>query len=394
MSLSSITTLATTTIRAGWTAFNQLISDLSSTSNGKGASCIGVEDSDSNLDADNVEDALAEMYTDMADTMTLADVFNEDPATTTGLTWGYKGGRVRNDNTIYTIADGTVSLTDDATNYIEITPSGTVSRNTTGFTAGYCPIRQVVCADGSQTTSTDKRAWFQSVNVSVETVPDGGTGVSSMTDHGILVGSGTDPITSLAAMTNGQLAIGKTGSDPSIAALTGTANQITITNGAGTITLSITTNPTLPGNTTLGGTLDLGGKLTGGANEIEGSNFDINGGAIDGATLGANSNNTYSDLCEATTVATFGQNAAPTGWTRLTTGDTIYDAAADNAMFCYAKTGNIAQGGSANPQSAHTHGLPASGNVGDTGSSFDYTSTTSDPNTAPYYIEMILAKKD
>lgn len=33
----------------------------------------------------------------------------------------------------------------------------------------------------------------------------------------------------------------------------------------------------------------LGGKLTGGANEIEGSNFDIDGGAIDAVTLGTNS---------------------------------------------------------------------------------------------------------
>jgi hypothetical protein len=36
----------------------------------------------------------------------------------------------------------------------------------------------------------------------------------------------------------------------------------------------------------------LGGKLTGGANEIEGSNFDIDGGAIDGTPVGANSAST------------------------------------------------------------------------------------------------------
>ena len=69
-------------------------------------------------------------------------------------------------------------------------------------------------------------------------VADGGTGASTLTDHGILLGSGTAAITPLGAATNGQLPIGSTGYDPVLAALTGTANQITVTNGAGSITLS------------------------------------------------------------------------------------------------------------------------------------------------------------
>ncbi len=43
----------------------------------------------------------------------------------------------------------------------------------------------------------------------------------------------------LAAMTDGQLIIGKTGLDPVLAALTGTADQLIVTNGAGSITLSL-----------------------------------------------------------------------------------------------------------------------------------------------------------
>ena len=70
-------------------------------------------------------------------------------------------------------------------------------------------------------------------------VTDGGTGASSLTDHGIMLGSGTDPVTVLGAATNGQLPIGSTGADPVLAALTGTANEITVTNAAGTITLDI-----------------------------------------------------------------------------------------------------------------------------------------------------------
>jgi hypothetical protein len=60
------------------------------------------------------------------------------------------------------------------------------------------------------------------------------------------------------------------------------------------------------------------------------------------------------DKFAADTVMAFGQNYAPTGWTRLTTGDTLYDAAANNAMFCFAKSGNVAAGGSTNPQAPST----------------------------------------
>ncbi len=66
----------------------------------------------------------------------------------------------------------------------------------------------------------------------------GGTGAATLTDHGILLGSGTDAITPLGVATNGQLPIGSTGADPVLAALIGTANRITVANGAGTITLS------------------------------------------------------------------------------------------------------------------------------------------------------------
>jgi len=72
-------------------------------------------------------------------------------------------------------------------------------------------------------------------------VTDGGTGVSTLTDHGVVVGSGTSPVTSLAAATNGQLIIGSTGADPSLAAIT-SAMDLTITNGAGTINIDLTDN--------------------------------------------------------------------------------------------------------------------------------------------------------
>jgi hypothetical protein len=70
-------------------------------------------------------------------------------------------------------------------------------------------------------------------------VNEGGTGAATLTDGGILLGSGTGAITPLAQATNGQLPIGSTGADPVLATITGTASELTVTNGAGTITLSV-----------------------------------------------------------------------------------------------------------------------------------------------------------
>jgi hypothetical protein len=163
MSLTKVTR-ATTFIKDGWGAFNTLIDDLLSVANGKGASQVGIEDTAGNMSAANVEDALAEIYTDHATTKTLAETFDENPATTTGLVWGYKGGLFRLGSTVTTVSAGTIALTDDATNYIEIDPSdGLVKKNTSAFTSGRIPIREIITASGVQTTSTDKRAWFSQV---------------------------------------------------------------------------------------------------------------------------------------------------------------------------------------------------------------------------------------
>lgn len=69
------------------------------------------------------------------------------------------------------------------------------------------------------------------------TVARGGTGAATLTDHGILLGSGTSAITPLGSATNGQLPIGSTGADPVLATLTA-GQGITITNGAGSITIA------------------------------------------------------------------------------------------------------------------------------------------------------------
>jgi hypothetical protein len=61
---------------------------------------------------------------------------------------------------------------------------------------------------------------------------------TSVTQHDILIGGASNAITSIA-LTNGQLAIGSTGLDPVAATLTA-GTGVTITNGAGSITIAAT----------------------------------------------------------------------------------------------------------------------------------------------------------
>jgi hypothetical protein len=84
--------------------------------------------------------------------------FQQDSGTTTGLTFGYKAGKFRNDNAIVSVAAGTVTLTGSATNYVEVDSAGVVSVNTTGFTSGSIPLFEVVTTSGTISSVTDKRS--------------------------------------------------------------------------------------------------------------------------------------------------------------------------------------------------------------------------------------------
>lgn len=65
------------------------------------------------------------------------------------------------------------------------------------------------------------------------------TQLTGLTNHSLLVGAGTATITNLGVATNGQLPIGSAGADPVLATLTA-GTGITITNGAGSITIATT----------------------------------------------------------------------------------------------------------------------------------------------------------
>jgi len=90
---------------------------------------------------------------------------------------------------------------------------------------------------GSTATSSFNSAGALTL-ASALTVPNGGTGVATLTDHGVLIGSGVDVFTALSVGTNGQLLVGSTGADPVFATLN-CADNLTCTTGAGTLEIDV-----------------------------------------------------------------------------------------------------------------------------------------------------------
>ncbi len=81
---------------------------------------------------------------------------------------------------------------------------------------------------------------FNSLSLSnALTVANGGTGAATLASGSILYGNAAAPIQTLPSLGNGGLLIGDGSGAPSTGTLTGTSNQVIVTNGAGTITLSL-----------------------------------------------------------------------------------------------------------------------------------------------------------
>jgi hypothetical protein len=126
----------------------------------------------------------------------------------------------------------------------------------------------------------DGTAYLDSATISAGTitgitdlvVADGGTGASTFTDGGVLLGSGTGAITATAVLANGQLLIGDNSTDPTVATLTATANETSIANGAGSITIGLADDVTIPASLTVTTDLTVSGgdiTLTGAATDVD-----------------------------------------------------------------------------------------------------------------------------
>jgi hypothetical protein len=147
------------------------------------------------------------------------------------------------------VSNGT--LTDDG--------GGTVSVTTGGGGGGAGTVTSVSTSLSgiSVATATTTPALSGTLGVT-----SGGTGATTLTDGGILLGSGAGAITPLAQATNGQLVIGSTGADPVLATLTSAGATVTITNTAGAINLEAAASVTGANPTASVGPAAINGTAT------------------------------------------------------------------------------------------------------------------------------------
>lgn len=118
--------------------------------------------------------------------------------------------------------------------------NGTDGQVIIASTAGSPAYANITSSGGSLTVSNGSNTIDLSITAPVS-VANGGTGATTLTDHGVLVGSGTAAVTPLAVGTNGQVLVGSTGADPVFATITSSDGSITVTGGAGS--LDLTTGP-------------------------------------------------------------------------------------------------------------------------------------------------------
>jgi len=131
----------------------------------------------------------------------------------------------------------------------------------------------------------DGTAYLDSATISAGTitgitdlvVADGGTGASTLTDGGILLGSGTDPITAMAALGDGEMIVGDGTTDP--VAESGATLRTSI--GVGTadnVEFANTTVDTLTNDSTVAGSHLTGsftGSFVGNGSNLTGVGFQI-----------------------------------------------------------------------------------------------------------------------
>ncbi len=199
---------------------------------------------------------------------------------------------------------------------------------------------------GGTATNTVGAGSTITINMDVPvTVPNGGTGQITLTNHGVLVGAGINPITQLAVGNTNTVLLGNTGADPSFGQVP-TAALV-----SSTITLNNGNNITVTGSP-----VSLGGAAT----------FNITGTTINCVQLG-NGGGSLTSLANGTTgqvlTAQTGIDpiwAAPAASSISITGDTG-GAQVGNAFTFAGGTTGLSFGGAAGTFTTTFAGITANG---------------------------------
>jgi hypothetical protein len=250
---------------------------------------------------------------------------------------------------VLSVTAGTPNVTVDSdgagnvTISVDTPAAGTGTVTSSGGSAGYIPLftgaqnieNSIITQSGlTVTISGDLSVVTGGLSLSnALTVPNGGTGTNSLAANGILVGSGTAPVTSVTAASPGLCLLSTSGSPVWGACPSGSG--VTSVNGL-TGALNIA-NASAAGNTI---TLDDASTTTKGIASFNGTNFSVSGGAVNtvqnintGATptfAGVNTNNITPNA--ALTVGVSAQTALLQGSTTTITSngagnDIILDSA-------------------------------------------------------------------
>ncbi len=155
--------------------------------------------------------------------------------------------------------DGTLSV--DTSSYITGNQTITLSGDATGSGATSIAVTNTKLngvsfaglATGILKNTTSTGAPSIAVAGTDYVAPAGAGSVSGLTLRGAVYAASANTLASTAALTNGQFLIGSTSASPVAGTLAGTANEITITNGAGTIAASLPSALTFTGKSVTGG---------------------------------------------------------------------------------------------------------------------------------------------
>lgn len=78
------------------------------------------------------------------------------------LTWGYYGGNVIKDGNVITVLNGTIQLSDNSINFIQIDNDGNIFSNTTSFGSN-TPLYRVTTSNGTVTNYIDLRSFLANI---------------------------------------------------------------------------------------------------------------------------------------------------------------------------------------------------------------------------------------